>query len=250
MAPNKVEDTPIDVGHGEGFTRTHTKGFAHGQQVKRKVDRNRVEGFAHNQPINQNVSRGYSYYHYNGRNKFEGKLFKNHDDYQSTKQQPNFRYYDNLPKFRGLEFFEDRLDWILDIEDSFQYAKIPTEQMWRPKQYYAEQIIVEAVREVKIEVEDQDEIDIGACVQEDTEIVSDAVVEEQKNIALEVCAFGLDESPIMELTAALQQHMAVAEIRFPDKGVPTNSIINQSLEIQQLQHKMADSQQELEVEFF
>lgn len=28
-------------------------------------------------------------------------------------------------------YFEDILYWILDIGDSFEYAKIPTEGMWR-----------------------------------------------------------------------------------------------------------------------
>ena len=41
-----------------------------------------------------------------------------------------FRYYDNFPNLSGNKYFEDILDWILDIEDFFENAKIPSEEKW------------------------------------------------------------------------------------------------------------------------
>ena len=41
-----------------------------------------------------------------------------------------FRYHDNLPKLCGNEYFENIIDWILDIDDFFELVEIPAEEKW------------------------------------------------------------------------------------------------------------------------
>jgi hypothetical protein len=71
-------------------------------------------GFAQRQPCNQIVV---------------GRHLTNCAD--SEESEPDFRSYDNLSKLSGYEYFEDILDWILDIDDFFEYVRMPSEIRWK-----------------------------------------------------------------------------------------------------------------------
>lgn len=107
-----------------------------------KINRNRVERFARYQPISQPVYAENSCYLHDSENGCGYMIYKDCYEYQLVKQEVTMgtsprnmlipvTHIMILPKFIGYEYFEDILDWILDIEDFFEYVVTPAEERWR-----------------------------------------------------------------------------------------------------------------------